>query len=289
MQSVSQSDENSINEMSFVPTQEQLVLLYKQSIIAKANICDQIRGPLLSKLYYLPGKFGLCPDSLNPNDTVLVKMAKQESNTMTFIPDRNMTFGGGSNGPNGVLVDCQNAYGPNRINLFDTDESTTKILLTDYISYRTAHLREIYKMFVQHLKKDAFLKEFKIDPTKDATLPVDIHDDYRNIASMFSKVLDSKKSIEDSGIKCVSFCQTWLRNGHNVGDAQFSVMSPHFQTRFFVSDDDKLKNCGVSDIELSSYVRMITHHNSMMGKDYGVSGGGQAFINLDGLLLTYGS
>jgi hypothetical protein len=45
----------------------------------------------------------------------------------------------------------------------------------------------------------------------------------------------------------------------------------------------------VSDIELSSYVRMITHHNSMMGKDYGVSGGGQAFINLDGLLLTDGS
>ena len=91
-------------------------------------------------------------------------------------------------------------------------------------------------------------------------------------------------TLEECGIGCISFCQTWLRSGSQVGDAQFSVMSPHFQTRFFISDEDKLKTiAGVTEMEIESYIRIIQHFDEIMGKDYGKSGGGQAFINVDKL------
>ena len=35
----------------------------------------------------------------------------------------------------------------------------------------------------------------------------------------------------------ISFCQTWMR-GSVAGGAEFSVMSPHFQTRLYVKDDN---------------------------------------------------
>ena len=35
------------------------------------DIDTNTRSPMLSKLYHLPGKIGLCPDDLDPNHTVL--------------------------------------------------------------------------------------------------------------------------------------------------------------------------------------------------------------------------
>ena len=98
---------------------------------------DGDRGPLLSKLYKLPGKFGLCPDSLNPDDTILVKlgqgaMAKNlgpvdTAGVLTFINDRNMPLGSSSNGPNAVLANCTDGtYGTQehpRMNLFYESEA----------------------------------------------------------------------------------------------------------------------------------------------------------------------
>lgn len=244
----------------------------------------------------------MCPETLNPNDTVLAGMGSNrrvegaswepegggtigDKSLLTVINDKYMPYGGGSNGPNGVLTDCQVKYGTNRVNLFYHSENETKQLLMDYLDLRNKHLKSIFNLLVEHLQTPEFINEYRLDPKKDITpentLSNELQNDYKNMCSMFHKLNSTKKDLIHCGMGCISYCQTWLRKGGKVGEAQFSVMSPHFQNRFYVMDDAKVIASGVSQQELTSYVRMIEKFNSLMEDSYGIEGGGQAFINLD--------
>ena len=68
---VSEIESQSINNISFVPNPEEIADLYNASVRALNDIDTNTRSPMLSKLYHLPGKIGLCPDDLDPNHTVL--------------------------------------------------------------------------------------------------------------------------------------------------------------------------------------------------------------------------
>ena len=48
----------------------------------------------------------------------------------------------------------------------------------------------------------------------------------------------------------VSFCQTW---DPVTDEANFSVMSPHFQNRLYITNPDLLKGKEVSDDEIQAY------------------------------------
>ena len=307
-------DNTSINNISFCPTPDKV-----NSLIEQSNYAEQVRQFLvsrtdddwrksdefasdgfvfspkvLSKLYHLPGKFGLCPDSLHPDDTILAKLGRGATDRgigpgglgdgdFKVINDRNMPLGSTSCGPNGVLANTQG-----RINLFHEDIKNTTEFLYQYISFRDENLNAIFKMFVDKISLSA--KTMRLDPNKEETLREDLQEHYSNVCDMFVLIADNDKiNLSDRGIGCVSFCQTWLRNGSEVGNAQFSVMSPHFQTRFHVTDDDALKSCGVTQTQINSYVTIIKHFDSIMSQDYGLGGGGQAFINLDNLLKQLNS
>ena len=78
-----------------------------------------------------------------------------------------------------------------------------------------------------------------------------------------------------------SYCQTWAQNGC-PGSAEFSVMSPHFQTRFYLDDIELFNNtCGdiVTNAHLDSYKHMILRFNDIMIQEK-YDG---KFINLDKL------
>jgi hypothetical protein len=285
---ISDLEAQSINSMSFLPTNDELDQLIKHS-----TRLPKERGPLLSKLHFVNPAAGLLPESLDPNDTILAKLGKRfgklgNSAVMTIIDDRNMPLGGGSCGPNGVLTECQAPpYGPDRINLFYKSRSQTTQLLLDYISLRTENSGAIFEMYVKKLvaHRDA---NYQIVIKEEATLDPKYHTHYSKTCDMFLKLLESRslKSLEDCGIACNSFCQTWLRNGSAIGNAQFSVMSPHFQTRFFVENVEKVKACGVTEDMIKSYAVMINMFTESMQKQYGVNGGGQAFINMDKMIYA---
>lgn len=316
-QSASDIDRDSIEGMSFCPTEKQVTALIekaKEAQSARSNLiarinhkseinrdewinpdewrrkpCDKagfkdMSQKLLSKMYWVPN---LCPTSLNPDDTILVKIGKgglqlSDDGALRVIDDPKMPFGADSCGPNGVLTVCKD-----RINLFYESPKATQELLNKYLTFRNAHLLEIFDMFVKKIQTMAETMQLGYNKDgKPAILSVDLQPDYRNVKEMFSKVLDNCKNSSDlaqCGIGCNSFCQTWLRNGGGVGDAQFSVMSPHFQTRFYVTNDEALKKCGVQEDHIQSYIKIIRHFNKIMGKNYGCDGGGQAFVNLDKL------
>mmetsp|Transcript_27278 Transcript_27278/g.64075 ORF Transcript_27278/g.64075 Transcript_27278/m.64075 type:complete len:388 (+) Transcript_27278:56-1219(+) len=298
---------NNINRVSFVPTRTEIEELVGQSIAAEAEREEGNPGLLLSKLYKIKA---LCPDSLNPDDTILAKLGRGSSRggigaggnigdpgMLTFLNDTKMPLGAASNGPNAVLTNCTSGiYGTKerpRINLFYENEEKVQALLVDFISLRTANEASLFKMYVAKLQEFTHggKNAFKLDPAKDELLAEELQDDYAKTVSMFTKIasaLGDHGSIEDYGLKVNSYCQTWLRNGGGkggeVGNAQFSVMSPHFQTRFFVASAKKLAAAKVTKAEKEAYLNILQHFDEVM-ETAGYSGAdGPAFVNLDGLL-----
>ncbi|CAE6937880.1 unnamed protein product [Symbiodinium sp. CCMP2592] len=255
-------------------------------------------GLLLSKLYKIKA---LCPESLNPDDTILAKLGRGSSRggigaggyigdpgMLTFLNDTKMPLGSSSNGPNAVLTNCTSG-------IYGTMEKRekTQALLVDFLSLRTANEVSLFKMYVAKLQEftSGGKNAFKLDPAKEELLAQELQDDYAKTVSMFTKIasaLGDSGSIEDYGLKVQSYCQTWLRNGGGkggeVGNAQFSVMSPHFQTRFFVASATKLAAAKVTKAEKEAYLNILEHFDEVM-ETAGYSGAdGPAFVNLDGLL-----
>lgn len=305
LEKLKEIEAESINSVSFVPTDDEINDLYQASTYALKDLVEKKRGPRLSKLHFLPGSIGLLPDSLNPNDTILSRGGRGEeehitplkiSDEISVIKDRAMPLGGLSNGPNGVLTDCQNKsgkYGINRINLFQKDKETTKKLLDDYLRLRDENINAIFGLFVKSLEESRNGKYMRNDPT-NSQLEKKLHDHYDNVTNMMSLINDKlqEKTLDDMGIGVVSYCQTWLSRGvdkktgetyEKNGNAHFSVMSPHFQTRFYVKDLQKLReSIKVEFNHIPSYIILIQHFTSIMQEDYKGS-----FIHLDGLQEHY--
>ena len=302
----------SIESMSFVPTADEIKALIAQSNIAEEFRANKTRSVLLSKLHFIPAApANLCPASLKPEDTCLATMGRDKGTIgnpkiLTFIDDRNMPLGGGSSGPNGVLTDCQTTFGPNRMNLFYKSEAETKELLDEVLKVRNANANKLFGLYCDKLKSlskgpDAFKKDPtkpEVIPNKDSTkpgtnntIPQSLRVDYTNVCNMFAKLRGALKESNDLatvGLGVNSFCQTWMRKGSKVGDAQFSVMSPHFQTRHFIANGTTVSAILGKDAtaQLGSYRKMLDYFDKDMSTPYGVAGGGQAFVNLDKLAAS---
>jgi hypothetical protein len=266
--------------------------IIEQSKIADDMILKKEKCPMLSKLHKVKV---LCPESLNPDDTILNKLARGDIGPGTtimddhfaVINDRNMPLGGTSCGPNGVLYSCgDELFGPRRINLFHKDVDSTMHLARAYIAFRNARLPEIFNMYVN--KMCSFLDHWKIDPGGDDASPKlaeEMRPHYANTCKMLQSIQAALRRVEEPtchslealGISVVSFCQTWSKNGE-ITEAQFSVMSPHFQTRFYISDETKLPRNASEYIE--SYSLLIDHFTSAM-IEAGYRG---AFVNVDRLI-----
>ena len=273
-------DKYSIDSMSFVPDNNQIHCILKSSEEAKMAIQMRVKSDLLSKVVKL------IPDSFNPNDTVLIQkgviegikngneVVELQPGQLYVINDQQVPFEKTSNGPNGILAECQgNVYGKNRINLFDKNITNTKKLLSNYIKLRNNQINNIYYMFVKKLNTY----------TGDSL-------NMKNVIAMHNLVLEQIKkgrTLNQCGIGVVSFCQTWMKEGNIskagvIGPAQFSIMSPHFQTRFFVQNEKNLlSKCGITREMYVSYVQTIKDFTQNMQENYGIAGSGRSFINLD--------
>ena len=161
----------------------------------------------------------------------------------------------------------------NRINLFHQNRNSTFRLLSDYLSYRKAFIHDILILFTNKMKQHA--KETN-------------NEDYKRVSDMFTFIADNVYkgvlTLKDFGIGVVSFCRTWMRDGNERGSAGFSIMSPHFQTRFYVKDLSKLKKY-IKNEFIDSYVTVVREFTVNLQENYGMyeKGTCAAFINLDKL------
>ena len=314
----------SIASVSFVPNKEEIDYLIVASKHAEDNrkAGYEARTPKLSKFI---DKTMLVPETLKPNDTILAKLGRGaaerggrggdegawggaegfgdggtigDKERLTVIPDGPMPLLETSNGPNGVLTDCKN-----RINLFHENKEQTKNLLEEYLNLRNENIRELFNLHVTKMGDSLVL----LDDQKLQSMGIhqEVKRHYNNVVAMMSQInnhlkQDDRSTLSELGIGVVSYCQSWLRRGHPLnGHAHFSVMSPHFQTRFYIKSDDTLaQTCNIQDQLLDSYRFIIERFTDIMQDGYGTPliktkyiKNGQfnyrtptpAFIHLDGL------
>ena len=198
--------------------------------------------------------------SLRENMIEEIKRQTEEEGTIfvrdgfAVVASRRTPLLNGSNGPNGVLTNFDGQ--DQRINLFDTDDATTKNLLDTYLAFRDANKKVIF---------DLTLAQMAVAAAAD-----DAQDDYITTVRILTEIQQSPHF--DDMIGVVSFCQTWAtRKG--VSGPQFSIESPTFQTRFFI----KSLNYDLTEEESAAYVRTVEAHDARMAEYKG------KFVHLDDL------
>ena len=245
---------NMLSCITAIPSKEQRQQIYEQSIKAREQSLAY-SGPddpkdLLSKI-----------DCKNPRftDTIFstrLDLAVYKDEKYAVFATRDPIFVGGSMGVNCVPVK------PNSINLFDTDEETTRANLQDFMEWRKANEVNIFKAYVNSLESFIDIPEKKI--VLEKALTVDrpsylnaLFIDYVNTVSIFKNILEEaekKGNLSDSDIQIGSACQTWFKKGV-VGKPSFSVPSPHFQT-FFYMKESLQKTEFLSEVD-ESYHRLL--------------------------------
>ena len=271
----------SIAAISFVPDRETRDKIYLVAEAAKTNkeLCSKTTKPENIKL---------------PSESVLVKIALGQP--LDWAPDgmplpaiRDGKFAilndafppllpsvhrsgalKGSNGPNGVLTNFDDQ--DQRINLFDTDDATTKILLDKYLAFRNLHKADIFEQTLTQMaagavKAATLAADKAADTPKEAAVKaasVSAAADYITTVRILTEIQQSPHF--DDMIGVVSFCQTWATR-EGAGGPQFSVESPHFQTRFFIKSLNY--DLTMTKEESAAYVRTVKAHDARMAElDY---------------------
>jgi len=305
-------DMKSIQTISFVPNHKRRLEIYKYSILSHKN------SSLCSKKKSFQQHHDVQQVEVDPSQSVLVNLAMQLDNTNTsdkvrmqcdtlitthtviknsqfaMLPDRlaplllpshyddnddygmmTNNSGASSNGPNGVLIKFHTDYcgtlQNKRINLFDTNDKKTFELLDAYLIFRNGHKKQIFDMTVKQMTDTA------------TSMNIQQGKDYHHAANFLSKIGRSKHFNSIVGI--CSFCQTWATST-TIGPPQFSIESPHFQTRFYIQNDQYWNDVFVNDENratyIDSYIKVVQAHDKKM-QELSYGGTDKKFVHLDEL------
>lgn len=293
-------EESSINHVSFLPTSKEIDALINKSNEAKMQMLKKNAGPLLSKLpasWTLPlddQALASIPATFNPLDTFFAQAPRS--------PYIHGSIYGSINGhelcmlidlkiQSMPLVHCFGPlgvyFGPNQIiNAFHESRHETSDLLASYLKFRDLHARALFNAYCKAFDRFADVSILR-DEGVSGALPVDMHTDYVNVCKMFGLLRQHMETHDvdpdQIGISVVSFCQTWLRAHHDVGNAEFITMSPLFENRHYIYEPDlvadvlKESTCAYLD----SYARIVRQFDAYNDRVHGV----QTYVRLDDLII----
>ena len=270
---------NMLSGITAIPSKKQRHQIYEQSIKAREQSLAY-SGPddpkdLLSKI-----------DCKNPRftDTIFstrLDLAVYKDDKYAVFATRDPIFVGGSMGVNCVPVK------PNSINLFDTDEETTRANLQDFMEWRNANEVNIFKAYVDSLESFIDIPEKKLILAKDLTVDRPsylnaIFTDYVNTVTIFKNILEEAEKNGNLNIQIGSACQTWFKKGV-VGKPSFSVPSPHFQTFFYKKDSlETTEFHSDADESYNRLLRILSHDMTTKVVDGNLEYD-ESFIDLDGM------
>ena len=177
-------------------------------------------------------------------------------------------------GPTGWLLKHEKYGGDLRINLFNKNNSII-VLAKDYIYYRNRNISLFFEIYVEALKGKS---------KKRGKLSESIIEVFVLINKIIKKGNLDKDGLNDIGIGVLSFCQTWAKQNENGSmefqSPQFSIMSPHFQTRFYINNLDLLKKTLGGEFPETEYKRVLDNFMSVMVNYNG------SFVNIDELIQS---
>ena len=150
-----------------------------------------------------------------------------------------------SMGPNGVLIEFDGTYGTQRFNLFQGSREDVQSLIDDFLRFRDENEISVLRCIVDHMRQGR----------ASTPRPAHVTPDFVNATGLLERCLGLfeasseessagvPKTLRDVGLGLVSFCQTWDKDSFVSGKppvANFSIPSPHFQTRVVILDGVKL-------------------------------------------------
>jgi len=188
----------------------------------------------------------------------------------------------------------ESVYGAHRVNLFqgrvsevarrslvdtiqEKDRNRVREMLIDFIQFRDRHVLKLLSETVRHMSEVGKMMSSEHTAVRDIL---------RHCANA--------STLSQTGLGVVSFCQSWEVNDDDVVTDLpcFSVASPHFQTRFYVRDAQRLR------LYLASIVKDYSMVNDMfenyltvtVSLNRGMHNGGyrKSFVNLDTLTVLLG-
>jgi hypothetical protein len=197
--------------------------------------------------------------------TRATKKSPPEGHSFAFLSSRRAPLWDDNSGPNGWFIANSPGDEENRINLFHETENPVT-LASRYLEFRNANIQDCFKEYVKSMKKKA----------ETLSQEVDVEKDFIVVSDAFEKIngkIQGDENLESFGIGAFSFCQTWAKEEEDgnvsVGEQQFSVKAPHFQTRFYVKDEDtlraKCKEIGF-DFPEEQYIKIINRFTDIMEK-----------------------
>lgn len=180
----------------------------------------------------------------NPDNTEFVKLGKNESNKnkyFSILSKNNMKFNSIFFCPIGILIDCNNYYGINRINLFRENPIDMIKLLEDYLDFRDSNLSEYLNIFLSELIIE---NNNSID---NKILPKNLDYHLNNTIFFIKKIINNFNcKIKNLGISCFSFST-------NINSIKNHNTSPYFYTLFCINNINKLKSINITDSEIDSF------------------------------------
>ena len=216
----------------------------------------------------------------------------KEKSPLTFIQDYGkypMHVNDGnvvSMGLNGILAKFDERYGKKRFNLFQGSRQDVHKLLNDFLRFRDENeisvLSETYKHMNKMNKENFNGVVYSDEEYHEATQMLQI------THGLLAQESNQSKKLRDVGLGLVSFCQTWDKKNFKTGghEANFSVPSPHFQTRVVVRDGLKLyKFLHKNEVEyesIRSWFKSYARISKKMTEAF-LFGYEKKFVHLDGL------
>lgn len=230
---------------------------------------------------------GSCPESGLPNDTILSKLANDK---FTQTHDYERTSGAKFAVLSDQTLPFFGSVGPNIVQVFPS-ETTINLFslqkrrdfaeyLTRFNQFRNDNIVEIAQAYANTIqgarKQDGQLFHKTHLLTKEHSEWL-LH--FQNVMLKLITYIKGSphmpgKALSEAGMSMSSFCQTWMRNDVATDDAQFSIMSPHFQTKFNVVNIENM----ASKLHLDAKEKeAVSHLCDPMGIQ---------FITMGGLLPT---
>ena len=173
-----------------------------------------------------------------------------------------LTNTGPSMGPNGVLREFPEEP---RINIFQDDIASAVTMLGEFMNFRDANENLVLKKIVELMGK-------KLSSSNDS---------FDHVREIFEQCAKHEGPLCDIGIGLRSFCQTW---DVERGTPNFSVPSPHFQTRVYVMDGGKLYDFLKTSTDVSWIsARFLSYgaHVKKLKTSFKAEGYEKKFVDLD--------
>lgn len=236
----------------------------------------------------------LCPLSGLPSETVLSKVASSHPKgpgrfNFAVLDDQRTPFFG-SMGPNIVQID------PEVMNLYSLNDEDYVEFMTAFFKFRNSHIVEILTAYVRTIDEIPTVDGQKVDKKGKGGVPLGhnytqalhmMRTALQTILKKLSRVINVETEFAKTGLSLSSYCQTWMRYGEAQADAEFSVMSPHFQTKLnFDSVHHFLEYVGhditPQDIDLIRNAQITSMNNKIGIPDIKFSDYTGAFVDVDG-------